>query len=179
MKKISLLVTLLCMYTGLLFAQAPDFPIDPQTKKITYKGDVPVSSAVKMPALFNRAKAWGTAKKYTITALKKDKGVFAGTGSFAVSYPSATKGKTDSGNVNFLLTITCKDGKYSYVITDFTHTGLKGRGDGGVLEAKDAKCGIYTLPHGSWVKIKEQTVAEVEKIIADMKDGMNGKIAAK
>lgn len=172
-------VILLVILAIPLHAQTAKMPVDPGSKKVAYQADVKVSEAIMQPALFNRAKAWGSAKKLTEKTARKDLGVYSASGKFTVDYPASVSGKTDRGTVTYNLTITCEDGKYKYVFTDFVHTGAEAKKDGGTLESSKPKCGVYLMPPASWNKIKLQTDQEIKKMISEITDAMAGKTPGK
>ena len=165
MKKISFAVLLL----GGAFrasAQVP-FPVEESTQKITYSEVVTINK-VKKGELLKRTQNWAAAGQY-VPLKQQAADQYQCRGQFNVSYPSITAGKTDKGLVTYSTAVYCKDGKYKYVLTDFSHRGLDGRGDGGKLENSTPACGKFIMSVASWNKIREQTHAEAESAVASLK----------
>jgi hypothetical protein len=167
MKKILVFIFSLIAFS----MQAQELPMDAATKKYTYTETVAVAGQ-KKASIYANAYAWGTSNKYLIKKLDKVNGVFACEYFFKVQYPGATTGLTDKGTVHFTITIACKDGSYTYTITDFNHKGDKGKGDGGPLEAQTAACGKLVLPNHGWAKIKEEAPKPMPDFIEKMKTAM-------
>ncbi|MES2731431.1 MAG: DUF4468 domain-containing protein [Bacteroidota bacterium] len=174
MKFLSVLFLSFVGYINQVSAQA-SFPLDPETKKITYTEVVTVGS-VKKAELLKRAQNWATTAKYA-PSNRPVAGEYTCKGTINVTYPSIAPGKTDKGTVTFVATIYGKDGKYKYVITNFTHQDVLGRGDGGKLENETPECGKFIMSTTSWNKIKAQTLTEMEKIVARLKGEINKKPA--
>jgi hypothetical protein len=174
MKRISCVLLFLSLNTLRLSAQS-SLPVDAESKKITFSEVVNVGS-VKKTELAKRAQEWGSKSKYLVPKAQAP-GEYKCKGTIMVVYPSIAAGKTDKGTVTFLATLYLKDGKYKYVMTDFAHQDVLGRGDGGKLENEKPECGKFIMSTGSWDKIKDQTQAEMEKIIAALKTDMEKKPA--
>ncbi len=170
MKTLATFMVSLLLLAGSAVAQT-ELPLD-ASGKIQYTESVTVSGA-KKDVLYTRATKFATGK-YKITGLKKAEGIFTFTGSFVVHYPGATTGLTDKGTVEFTVKITCHDGKYTYLYSDFHHMGDKGKGNGGKLEAPMSECGKLILPKAGWEKIKKDTPAGVEKFTTELKKTMQG-----
>ncbi|MCS6824266.1 MAG: DUF4468 domain-containing protein [Cytophagaceae bacterium] len=153
------------------YSDAQNLPVDSITKKITWTETVPMPK-LKKNDIYLKAYNWGTSNKYTVKKLDKPNGIFACLAKIDVTYPGATSGLTDKGYVQFLVTITCKDGKYIYTITDLEHFGDKGKGNGGKLEAQTAACGKLILPNHGWTKIKQETEKKMPAFIDSLKSGM-------
>ncbi len=169
MKTAFLFFSILCLVAVQAYAQ--ELPLN-AAGKINYTETVTVSGA-KKDVLYSRAMKFATGK-YKITGMKKAEGIFIFTGSFVVTYPGATTGLTDRGTVEFTVTITNKDGKYTYEYSDFHHMGDKGKGNGGKLEAPMSECGKLILPKPGWEKIKKDTPAGVENFTVALKKAMQG-----
>jgi hypothetical protein len=174
MKNISLLLLLVGLSVVRVSAQA-SFPVDADTKKITYTEVVNVGS-VKKTELLKRAQTWATTTSCA-PANHQAAGEYRCKGKFTVQYPSIAPGKTDKGTVTFIATIYGKDGKYKYVLTDFTHQDVLGRGDGGKLENETPECGKFIMSTNSWNKIKEQTQSKMDELVASLKAEMAKKPA--
>jgi hypothetical protein len=174
MKRISFVCLFLTLTLARLSAQSP-LPLDPDTKKITFSAVVNVGSTQKSE-LAKRAQDWGAKTKYLVPKAQAP-GQYKCKGTLMVQYPSIAPGKTDKGTVTFFTTLYLKDGKYKYVMTDFVHQDLLGRGDGGKLENETPECGKFIMSTTSWNKIKDQTQSEMEKVIAGLKADMEKKPA--
>ncbi|MBC7920451.1 MAG: DUF4468 domain-containing protein [Ferruginibacter sp.] len=166
MKKSGFIVFLLGLGALRASAQVP-FPVEEGTRKITYTEVVTIDK-VKKGELLKRAQSWAAGGQYA-PAKQQVADQYQCRGQVKVSYPSITAGKTDKGLVTYSAAVYCKDGKYKYVLTDFSHQGLDGRGDGGALENSTPACGKFILSLASWNKIKEQTHAEAENAVASLK----------
>jgi len=151
-----------------------DFPINPETKKIDYTEVMQVAGADKN-TLYTRAKAWAAPP---LTKMEDDKegGRYTAKGQIKSKYPAPMKGYFNEGFINYVVTISAKDGKYKYEITDITHTST--RGNGGNLENAIPECGKYTLTLEGWSTIKNQAKTELPKIVQDLKTAMDAKVPA-
>lgn len=151
-------------------AQTKTFPIDSTTKKITYSKVVEVEGATK-DVLYKRAKNLGIAGN----SIQKDdpaQGIYIYKGTFNVSYRGPQVGLQHKGTVDYQVTIACKDGRYKYIITNFTHASEKG--NGGKLEGNLPECGKLILVPSAWGEIKTQTMAQMDKFIDSLLNGMAG-----
>lgn len=169
MKKLIFLPAILLL-TFNAFSQ-PAFPIDKETKKITYTEVVEINRTIKKATIETRISNWVKEKKY-LAKTKQEPTSFAFKGNIVLVYPSATTGKNEKGVVEFVCTLYPKDGRYKYVISNFKHNGINGRGSGGDLENSAPECGKYVLPLGSWAKIKAEVHKQMPEIIADMKSNI-------
>jgi len=159
----------LLLTTGLSHAQSTELPIDAETKKITYTEVVQVNSKLTHSTVYDRALSWAMNNKYKITKMDKVNGTIGCEGSIVIDYPGPRVGMNDTGFLKFNVTITCKNGRYQYVMTNFRHEGHKGKGNGGPLELPKAECGKYVLPDNGWAKIKKDTPRLMDNTIADLK----------
>lgn len=168
----ALLILLLTISINLL-GQSTEFPVDSVTNKITYSEVVTVSGASKAE-LFNRIKINlpTNCKKVTENAAE---GKYVVKCEIPMKYPAPMQGYNHEGVVNYTVSITTKDGRYKYEITDLTH--FSNRGSGGKLEGKAPECGKYTLSLAGWGSIKNQTKTEIPKVIEKLKAGMAGAAA--
>jgi hypothetical protein len=169
MKNILLLFMWVALSIVRVLAQTA-LPIDAETQKITYT-EVVTAGSVKKAELLKRAQTWATTANFA-PANHQAAGEYRCKGKINVQYPSIAAGKTDKGTVTFIATIYGKDGKYKYVITDFTHQDVLGRGDGGKLENATPECGKFIMTTTSWNKIKEQTQVKMQELVASLKAEM-------
>jgi hypothetical protein len=166
MKKIMLFVWL----SGWLCnVHAQDFPIDPDTKQISYNEVVTVAGADKN-TLYLRAKAW--AAPLTKVEDNKEAAKYIGKGQIKVKYPAPMRGFFHEGLINYKASISCKDGKYKYEVTEITHTSPSG--NGGKLDKVIPECGKYTLTLDGWGTIKREAKLQIPKIIEGLKASMEG-----
>lgn len=135
-------------------------PIDSITQKVTYSGTIELEGRTK-DQLYKRIQ--------TLVAdpakVKKDDKIstYSYKGTIAVNYPSPMIGIVHKGVVDYVVTINYADGKYTYIITDFIHSGEQA--NGGHLESKFAECDKYILSPQGWGEIKKQTKDASEKLV--------------
>lgn len=175
MRQFSILFTLMLILVLTFRISAQDLPLNPETNKVTYSEVIEVKGASK-DDLYLRAKNWALSNSYKPKTDRKAEGSYITKGQFTVQYPSPMKGMNHSGKVTFTMSISLKDGKYRYEMTDFIHES--DRGNGGKLENTDPACGKYTLVPAGWSKIKSLTPDEVEKIIKSLKEAMDSNYSA-
>ncbi len=154
------------------FAQNNELPIDPTSNKINFNEVVKVNESTKANDIYDRAFAWVQSKKYKMISSDKASGTIVCEATAPVVYPGPRVGMNDKGIVKFIITISAKDGRYRYEMTNFKHEGAGGKGNGGNLELAKAECGKYVLPDAGWAKIKKDTPAIVKDIITDLKVGI-------
>jgi hypothetical protein len=148
---------------------AQNFPLDDETQKFTYMKVDTVNGSTK-DQLFNKAKTWGTLRKYTVIREDKDKGEYVVQGTFPVKYGAPQPGLLHDGNISWTMSVYCKDGKYKYVLTNFVHTSIKG--NGGKLENIEPECGKFALILQSWALIKKDSKVKLEAIVKDLRASM-------
>jgi hypothetical protein len=108
-----------------VISYAQKFPVDPETKKITYTEVVEVPG-MKKEDLYKRAKAWYvTSTGVTKLALEledPETGKLLGkvNNPIKVNNPPL-QNKFEVGSVVYNITVIVKDDKYKYIITDFVH----------------------------------------------------------
>ncbi|MFL5729657.1 MAG: DUF4468 domain-containing protein [Cytophagaceae bacterium] len=158
------LISLISLNT---YGQTP-MPYDSVSKKFIYTEVVELPQ-YKKDQLYMKAKDLNQLGK-GVKIDNKAEGVYSYSGDLAVTYPGPVKGKNDNGNVSYILTIACKDGKYKITITDFVHTGKNG--SGGELELKEPKCTKNALSLNSWASIKTQTNDKIRQLIKNIKTYM-------
>ena len=163
MKKILFSLLSLILITGVTIAQ--DLPVDSKTQKITFT-DVIEVEGLNAQAIFDKAIIWGANCGFQLKAKETGKKI-QWDGSVKVKYPSVQRGGFEDGTVKFSVVVYCKDGRYKYTITNFTHTAR--HATCGNLESEKSECTRFQLVPSSWVKIKKDTKAKVEKYLKDMK----------
>ena len=123
-------VILISFMTFNAFAQqikeTPELPIDADTKKITFTEVVTLSEDVPKDKLYSKAREWfATTYKSSNAVLQmqdKEDGKLVGKALMQV-YHRAMGKNYDSGYINYTISISVKDNRYKYEITDFHHTG--------------------------------------------------------
>jgi hypothetical protein len=174
--KNSLLLFISLMIFSLHSKAQTEFPIDGESKKITYSEVVQEEGSSK-DDLFVRAKYWaGSSNLFKLIDANKEEGKVVVKGQFPVKYPAPMKGHFHDGFVNYRVMISVKDGKYKYTFTDIEHSS--DRGNGGKLENTTPECGKYTLIPAGWGTIKNQAKEEMPKIVQAFKDAMDKPQAA-
>jgi hypothetical protein len=183
------LITLICICQVLYnFAQT-----DTINKPLTYSEVIKVDSAVTKAQLYLRAKR-AISQLYKsgkdVTEIDdKDAGQITAKGWFGVIRYEMFNTTFDFGKVWFELTITVKDGRYKYILTNFRHEGLKyGQGttpDFGII-TNNPKCpdGIEVpLANEKWLNrqwngLQTQSQDEMKRIIPGIKQLMAEPLAA-
>jgi hypothetical protein len=171
--KVILFIPAIILFTFNVRAQAPAFPVDGESKKITYSEVVELPKTVKKPTIQTRAQNWSKEKKF-LAKTKQEPGTYSFKGNLVLHYPGATTGKNDRGSVEFITTLYLKDGRYKYVISSLKHVGENGKGSGGALENDTPECGKFVLPMPSWAKIKNDVYAQMPSLISEMKQSLAG-----
>ena len=146
---------------------AQDLPIDAETQKIAFT-EVVTADGVSKEELYKRAAEWS--KKYVKVLDNKAEGKYTSKAIIKSKYPAPMKGYFHDGELNGIVSIACKEGKYKYEITDLTHTST--RGNGGKLENKVPECGKYTLTLDGWAAIRGQAKTEFPKLVESLKAAM-------
>lgn len=135
-------------------------PIDSISQKVTYSGVFEMEGRTK-EQLYKRIQTF-VADPAKITKDDKVNGVYSYKGTIAVNYQSPMIGVRHNGVVDYTVTFTYSEGKYSYVITNFIHSGQQA--NGGHLESKFAECDKYILTGAGWHEIKLQTKTASEQL---------------
>jgi hypothetical protein len=124
MKKVLLILVFISILGKIGTTQ--ELPMDSTTGKYTFQGVVKVDSTSKNE-LYSRAREW-FAKTFNsannvIQMDDKEAGKIIGKGCFKVRCGKWDwdDRKIERGVINFTLSIYIKDGKFKYVITDFSH----------------------------------------------------------
>lgn len=154
-----------------MFSSAQDLPIDKETGKITYSGVVTVENA-DASQLFSRAQAYfvNTFVDSKSVIQMKDESSKTIIGKGNISMPERL---WKTGWVNFTLTIQAKDGRYRYVVTDFSHDNSLSSSIGGALENEKPACGTFNMMMKHWNLYKEHTNSRVTLLIASLKKAMD------
>ncbi|MBX9852185.1 MAG: DUF4468 domain-containing protein [Cytophagaceae bacterium] len=150
-------------------SNAQVLPVDSTTKKVTFSEVVSVAGATK-DQLYMRAKNLNMLRD-NVKVDNKAEGTYSYKGSITVKYPAPHTGMSHTGTVSYVVTISVKDGKYKYTITDFVHTSDKG--NGGKLEGNLPECNKFVLTTAGWATIKKQTKESMDKLVASIKENMD------
>lgn len=155
---------------------AQEFPVDPETGKITYTEVVQLEDTeASQILLYSRAREWyATTFRSSIFVIQmddKELGKLIGKGNFKIA---TTAYLTDS-HIDFTISVFVKDGRYKYTITDLWHISEQGDDfSGGALEDDKPDCiGLHMMKKG-WKQVKEQSFEMVALVIADLKKTMSG-----
>ena len=148
-------------------------PIDSQTGRITYEGVVEVPGISKAD-LYTRANAW-VAHSYrsaqdVIQLNDKEAGQLIVKGLARV-----TSRGSDFGVVHHTLTVYVKDGRYKYVLTDFTHDASSAPNiqSAGPLEQPAGQLFALNMGAGKpWADIKRETAADARRLMASLQTAM-------
>jgi hypothetical protein len=155
-------------------AELGAYPIDSDTHLITYQGVIE-APGVSKAVLYTRANAW-VAKTYrsandVIQMQDKDAGQLILKGLSRVTSRGA-----NAGVVRHTLTIYVKDGRYKYVLTDFTHdaSAAPNVASGGPLEQAEANLfGFGGLgSKKTWADVKSQADIDARGLVADLQKAM-------
>ncbi len=149
--------------------QAQGLPIDPETKKVLYQETVSNDSLTK-DVLFERAQAWlkhfYKSDKFDMKDIANSRLVKEGYFSIKLTYDFKYKSEN---NVSYNITISCKEGKYRYSITDFKFYNIKS-GPKTIVALEAAYAKMNTQNKG---EANAQIPKEVSTFIDDLKKFMS------
>jgi hypothetical protein len=157
--------------------EAGAYPIDPDTRLITYQGVVEVPGVSKAD-LYTRAHVW-VAKAYrsandVIQMQDKEAGQLIVKGLSRVTSRGA-----NAGVVRNTLTIYVKEGRYKYILSNLTHdaSAAPNVASGGPLEQAEANLfGLGGLgSKKTWADIKSQADVDARSLVADLQAAMTVK----
>jgi hypothetical protein len=147
--------------------------------------DVVQEENVSSDNLYNRAKLWfASAYKSSNDVLQvenKQEGMLIGKGAISYNSTFLSGMNTTVGNVNYLIKIFVKDGRYKYEVTDFIHHGASA--SFGLLTTdenypRNTKKMALKWENRVWNDIKNQVNLEVSSLIPSIKEGMRKPIAS-
>jgi len=144
-------------------------PVDSITKLITYSEVVYLNDSISKNELFSRAKsAFAVIYKNSILILNEDRdaGVISAQGTIQATVTFLGEYR-DAGVINFTLTLSCKDGKYRYILTDFVFQEENTSRNLNPLN-KPADLSI-----NQWKELKNNIHERMKKLIATIKTEMN------
>ncbi len=161
--------------------EMPKMPIDEETKTITYSEVINVDSSITKSELYSRGREW-FAKAYksstdVIQMEDRESGKIIGK-ALMVVYHKALGMALESGQINYTISLYCKDGRYKYEVTDFIHTSnyesgrVKTSCDRMTSETRKMYRKVYTY---YLIQLDEN----IRGLIADLKNSMNVKSTKK
>lgn len=163
------LLIMLMLLPFFAFAQndVPKLPTD-DNGKITYSEVVTLKDSISKVELFSRAKTSFVNlfknSKSVIQSEDKETGTIIGKGNFQVFVKSL--GTTyECGYINFTFTVSVKDSKYKYVVTNFIHEILGNTSGAGNIENGKPK----RWPQKNWDSILTQLNTEATNLISSLK----------
>lgn len=160
---------LLVFFSGVLLAGEPETEPEP----LVYTKVKTVDSTLTKDELFSRARMWfmSTYKNPDKVMIIDDReaGEIMGKGSFGFSSLSHT------GQVTYVITISVKQGKYKYVLSDFFHTRDETfsclRCSFGLITKTDVApkgTGIKSMADKDWIKLRNDIVEEGKYLIKSL-----------
>jgi hypothetical protein len=179
MKKIMFTISAMVVLTLSSFSQTNVFPID-ANGEIVYSGIVNVDS-INSKELYVRAHTWfaNTFKsaQSVIQLDDKDAGKIIGKGFIQVVTPfkAGIEGTIGFvGNVYFTLDIQTKDGKYKYVLSNFSYVHSNTNTEFDFKSSSVVKNGLYQKKWDMWWQnAKINTNTDVLNLIESLKKAMN------
>lgn len=182
MKKIFLLISLLMPAIAFCqTAQSPGLnllPMDTVTKMVTYQ-EVVQAPGISKDELYNRAELWVTKTfSSSINGLRKDnklggKIIATGSANGTIKYAMATIPITE----NYTISITVKDGRYRYEVSDFTIKNSASKINGGTPIEEYAVDPKWKKNESEYKKIAkdmiDNTIRVSAEIISSLKLAMN------
>ena len=171
----SALIIMFVFSTSILFAQkqgeykAPNMPINKETTLISYNGEIEMQGSKDM--LFRKGITWYHSYiKNSKNFLKEENvpdGKFVARPRFKIMNPPPKKGtQTMAGVVNYTLTMTFKEGKYSYEVTDMK---LQQASDYPIENWMNKQSKLY---QESWEYYLMEVDKNIQELISEMKKGM-------
>lgn len=169
------------LFFNVAFAQDGSLPIN--QKGIVEFSDVVVVDSMSADKLYSKAKLF-IAKSFVsgkhVTQLEDDAAkTIVINGRIVVLMKGFMVTNLEGGTFKFQLTIACKDNKYKYSFTDFTHEGADVTGyrshDLGPIEK--SKSGDMAISKKQWDNYKDQVrdnitilISALKKVMADKSD---------
>jgi hypothetical protein len=149
---------------------APQIPVDPVTKLITYEG-ITDAPGMKADALYKRAMNWFKAyyKNPTEVIRENDSLKFkiVGKPRFRISNTPDKDGlKTDGGLVQYTITVAAKDSRFKYELTDFN---WKQASYYAAERWMDTKSQSYNAVYAEYLKQMDEYAKD---LIKNLKDAM-------
>ena len=160
MKK--LVLGLVALFSATMM-NAQTLPMNESTGKATYMKVMETGNVTAAEAKSVITK-WAK-KNPTFTTTLDEAGKTFYKGRYKVNYPAPKGSVSHAGAVNYNLQFFFKDGKFRYILTDFVHSGKYGNGE--KLENAEPKCGHGKISEKAWNMIKQQTIEQSEKMVAE------------
>jgi hypothetical protein len=170
MKKIFSLCAFLFLIATTTFAQKKSAPVDSITHLITYE-EVVQAPNISTDILYNRALAWfRNYYKNSGEVIRKNditEHVIVGKPRFKIYNPADKEGtKTDAGLVQYTITVSAKEGRFKYELTEFN---WKQNSYYAAERWLDKKALTYTIVYDDYLK---QVDEYSRALIADLKNAM-------
>jgi Domain of unknown function (DUF4468) with TBP-like fold len=143
--------------------------------------DIVTVENISQKELFGRAKIW-LAKYYksskdVIQTADPETGQILGKALFAFLPKSFMGSEAVKGNINYIMSIYCKDGKYKYVVEDFRHEKF-----GMLTTAEEGEFSLFGSSKGfkkkTWEDMKKQSEEEAKSLSESLKMAMGKKSEA-
>lgn len=165
-KLLTLLLIVLCFD---LKAQDANLLVDSKTNLFSYSEVVVLTDSASKNELFSRAKSCFAhlfkSSQKVIQNEDKEAGTIIGKGTIK-AYARALGTNYDGGYVNFTITISCKDNRYKYTLTDFIHEGTGSEmPSGGSLGNTSA----FSWTNKQWNLMKTQINDDINSLISSIK----------
>jgi hypothetical protein len=154
---------------------APELPVDPDSKLITYK-EVVTQEGVK-DILYDRGASWFSSfYKSPSSVLKiqdKVNGKLEGLGRFVITYVDEQGLKKDAGMIQYTIKLELKDNKYRYTLTDFN---LKAASRSPIEKWMNKNDPAY---NPMWDSYLYQVDTTMLGLVRNLKEGMKPKVIKK
>jgi hypothetical protein len=175
------LLTFLLLFISIV-GYSQTLPTDSTTGKVTYS-EVVTMNGTSDTVLYKRLKQWfiDTYKSGKDVIQDDDKSTFtiSGKGSFPVTYNSM--GSYEWGYVSYTLKVSCKNGRYKYILTNFYHSGsVKGyeASVGEITNTMELHASL-TGKQKNLDQLKFTVDEHAKGIIQSLKNGMNNESVTK
>jgi hypothetical protein len=164
------------LQAGYVFSQqAPQLPVDPDTKLITYKEVV--NQEGSKDDLFNRGMGWLRIYYLNPNAIAnvmdKANGKIEGIGRLRLYYFDKDSNRLDAGIVTYAIKLEFKDNKYRYILNDFN---LKAVSRVPLERWMNKKDPAY---NPQWDAYLYQVDTTMQRLVKSLKEGMKPKAVKK
>jgi len=161
-----------------LISQDIKLPTD-STGKVVFTEVVLLDSNISANELYKRAKSWfvQTYNSSKEVIQDEDKETHTITGRAVVVVHMKSGGFTSEwGHVKYTISITCKDGRYKYSISDFYHENPPYWAIGTIDNNGMPKNNYYR--EKDYYRVKDELNSSINSLIVLIKEGMNKKLAS-
>lgn len=156
-----------------------------QNSPLKFEATVKVDSTISQSELFVQAKNWlfktFNNSEAVIQVEDKSAGQIAGKGVFKYNAPKWWGGGTEGagGHVRFSIQLFFKDGKYKYIISDFTHEPKSDKSFGIITDSASppmkSHMGSKKRAELIWNDLQSKVELESEVLINSLKESMKSK----